>query len=48
MMNYNEDEIEDFEDELTEEEMYDDARSLLYPNADDEEFEEEMMDRLDD
>lgn len=27
-------------------ELEDEARSLLYPNADDEEYEEEMMDLL--
>lgn len=34
----------DFLDDIDE----DEGRSLLYPNADDEEYEEELMDLLDD
>lgn len=31
----------------SEEDEFDEGRSLLFPNADDEEFEEELLDMLD-
>lgn len=42
---YNEDLDED-DEELSEEEMFEDAVNLMYPNADEEELEEELGDRL--
>lgn len=39
--------MDDFE-LYDEDEQFDEGRSLLFPNADDEEFEEELMDLLDD
>ncbi len=38
--------MDDFE-LYDENEQFDEGRSLLFPNADDEEFEEELMDLLD-
>ena len=37
--------MDDFE-LYDEDEQFDEGRSLLFPNADDEEFEEELMDLL--
>ena len=42
---YNEDFDED-DKELSEEEMFEDAVKLMYPNADEEELEEELGDRF--
>lgn len=45
-LDYEDDELDYEDDELSEEEKYEDARRMMYPNSDDEEFEEEMLDRL--
>ena len=42
---YNED-FDEEDKELSEEEMFEDAVKLMYPNADEEELEEELGDRF--